>query len=71
MSKIEKDYGKLNTPSNSAKTLVDQAKREVADFASHIAKFEEQITLKSYSASTVFSYSRSIAHSPFDRLYHQ
>jgi len=38
-----------------------RAKREVPGFADHIRKFEEQITIKSYSESTVFSYSRSIA----------
>lgn len=30
-------------------------------FALHIRKFEEQITIKAYAESTVFSYSRSIA----------
>jgi integrase/recombinase XerD len=40
---------------------LERAKREVPGFASHIRKFEEQITIKSYSPSTVFSYSRCIA----------
>ncbi|MGF1637944.1 MAG: tyrosine-type recombinase/integrase [Cyclobacteriaceae bacterium] len=61
MSKIEKNYGWLNTKSNSAKTLINKAKKEVPRFAEHIQKFEEQITLKSYAESTVFSYSRGIA----------
>ena len=61
MSKVHKNYGWLNTRSNSAKTLLARAKREVPGFADHIRKFEEQITIKSYSESTVFSYSRSIA----------
>lgn len=61
MSKIHKNYGWLNTRTNSAKTLIARAKREVPGFADHIRKFEEQITIKSYSESTVFSYSRSIA----------
>ena len=61
MSKIQKNYGWLNTRSNSAKTLLARAKQEVPGFADHIGKFEEQITIKSYSESTVFSYSRSIA----------
>ena len=61
MSKLHKNYGWLNIRPNSAKTLVERAKREVPGFAEHIRKFEEQITIKSYSKSTVFSYSRSIA----------
>ena len=61
MSKDRKNYGWLNTRPNSAKTLIERAKREVPDFAEHIRKFEHQITIKSYSASTVFSYSRAIA----------
>ena len=61
MSKIQKNYGWLNTRPNSAKTLTERARREVPGFADHIRKFEEQITLKSYSESTVFSYSRGIA----------
>lgn len=61
MSKVSKNYGWLNTKTNSAKTLIAKAKREVPHFADHISKFEEQITLKSYAESTVFSYSRGIA----------
>lgn len=61
MSNIRKNYGWLNGRPNSAKTLIERAKREVPGFADHIRKFEEQITIKSYSESTVFSYSRSIA----------
>ena len=61
MSKLHKNYGWLNTRPNSAKTLLQRAKHEVPGFAEHIRKFEEQITIKSYSESTVFSYSRSIA----------
>jgi site-specific recombinase XerD len=61
MSKIRKNYGWLNTRPNSSKTLLERAKREVPGFSDHIRKFEEQITIKSYSPSTVFSYSRSIA----------
>ena len=61
MSEITTNYGWLNTRVNSAKTLIEKAKREVPEFAAHIQKFEHQITIKSYSASTVFSYSRSIA----------
>lgn len=61
MSKITKNYGWLNTKTNSAKTLINRAKREVPLFGEHILKFAEQITLKSYAESTVFSYSRGIA----------
>ena len=61
MSKATKNYGWLNPGSNSAKTLIARAKQEVPKFADHIRKFEHQITIKSYSESTVFSYSRSIA----------
>lgn len=61
MSKVRKNYGWLNSRPNSAKTLIERAKQEVPGFAAHIGKFEEQITIKSYSESTVFSYSRSIA----------
>ncbi len=61
MSKASKNYGWLNTKSNSAKTLIARAKREVPGFADHIGRFEHQITIKSYSESTVFSYSRAIA----------
>lgn len=61
MSKITKNYGWLNTKSNSAKTLINRAKKEIPLFREHISKFEEQITLKSYAESTVFSYSRGIA----------
>jgi hypothetical protein len=41
----------LNTKPNSAKTLIEQAKREVLDFSSHYAKFEEQMTIGGYSNS--------------------
>jgi len=61
MSKAKKNYNWLNSCPNSAKTLIERAKREVPGFAEHIGKFEHQITIKSYSESTVFSYSRSIA----------
>lgn len=61
MSKSTKKYGWLNTREDSAKTLIARAKREVPKFKEHILKFEEQITIKSYAASTVFSYSRGIA----------
>ena len=61
MSKDRKNYGWLNDRPNSAKTLILRAKKEVPRFDEHIRKFEHQITIKSYSESTVFSYSRAIA----------
>jgi hypothetical protein len=61
MSKIHKNYGWLNSRHNSAKTLIDKAKREVPGFALYIRIFEEQITIKACAESTVFSYSQSIA----------
>ncbi|SOE23729.1 hypothetical protein SAMN06298216_4112 [Spirosomataceae bacterium TFI 002] len=42
MSKNKENYGWLNTKSNSAKTLIERAKREVPDFADHVKKFEHQ-----------------------------
>ena len=60
MSKVSKNYEWLTTRPNSAKTLIGRAKREVPGFADHILKFEHQITIKSYSDSTVFSYSWAI-----------
>jgi integrase/recombinase XerD len=61
MSKSSKNYGWLNTRPNSSKTLIERAKREVPHFSEHIQKFEHQITIKSYAASTIFSYSRGVA----------
>jgi hypothetical protein len=49
MSKNKENHGWLNTKSNSAKTLIARAKREVPGFAEHIKKFEHQITIKSYA----------------------
>ena len=65
MGKVTKNYGWLNSRPNSAKTLIEMAKREVPGFAGHISKLEHQITIKSYSESTVFSYPRAIAHDQF------
>jgi len=57
----EKKYGWLNPRVNSAKTLIEKAKREIPHFREHIRKFEHQIELKSYAESTIFSYSRGVA----------
>jgi site-specific recombinase XerD len=61
MSKVQKNYAWLRNKTNSAKTAIARAEREVPHFSEHMAKFDEQVTLKSYSESTVFSYSRAIA----------
>lgn len=61
MSKITKKYDWLHTKPNSAKTAIAQAEREVPHFTAHMAKFDEQVALKSYAKATVFSYSRAIA----------
>ena len=61
MSKINKKHQWFKTRPNSAKTLISKAKLEVPKFKEHIERFEHQITIKSYSESTVFSYSRAIA----------
>ena len=61
MSKSSKNYSWLNTKPNSAKTLIERAKREVPDFKEHYAKFEEQVTIGGYSDSTLFNYSRAVA----------
>jgi len=57
----EKKYRWLNPRANSAKTLIEKAKREIPHFREHIRKFEHQIELKSYAESTIFSYSRGVA----------
>jgi len=61
MSKVNKKHQWVKTRPNSAKTLIEKAKLEVPKFREHIERFEHQITIKSYSESTVFSYSRAIA----------
>jgi site-specific recombinase XerD len=61
MSKNKKNYPWLNTRPNSAKTLIERAKREVPGFREHYAKFEEQVTIGGYSSSTLFNYSRAVA----------
>ncbi len=60
MSKVKQNYAWLAKP-NSAKTLIEKAKREVPDFKKHYAKFEEQTTIGGYSRSTIFNYSRAVA----------
>ena len=62
MSKFNKkgvSHSKLG--SDSPKTLIAQAKREVPGFVEHFKKFEEQMVIGGYSESTLFNYSRAVA----------
>lgn len=62
MSKIkEKKSCGRRLSSDSAKTLIERAKREVPGFVGHFAKFEQQMVIGGYSPSTLFNYSRSVA----------
>lgn len=61
MSKDIKKYAWLNQKPNSAKTLIERAKREVPGFTEHFARFEQQVTIGGYSSSTLFNYSRAVA----------
>jgi integrase/recombinase XerD len=47
--------------SDTAKTVIDQAKREVPDFIEHFKKFEQQMVIGGYSSSTLFCYGRAVA----------
>ena len=60
MSKIKKNYPWLTNKPNSAKTIIERAKREVPDFREHYKKFEEQMVIGGYSSSTLFNYSRAV-----------
>lgn len=46
MSKSTQSYPWLNNKVNSAKTIVERAKREIPDFAQHYAKFEKHTAKK-------------------------
>lgn len=61
MSKSKKSYPWLSNKVNSAKTIVERAKREVPGFEGHYRKFEQQTTIGGYAASTIFNYSRAVA----------
>ena len=62
MSKIKlKSIQERSLGSDSPKTLLARAKREVPDFKEHFAKFEEQVVIGGYSSSTLFNYSRAVA----------
>lgn len=60
MSKSKKNYAWLSNKPNSAKTIIERAKREVPDFQDHYKKFEEQMVIGGYSSSTLFNYSRAV-----------
>jgi integrase/recombinase XerD len=62
MSKIKlKAVPENRLGSDSAKTLLARAKREVPDFVKHYAKLEEQMSIGGYSDSTLFNYARAVA----------
>jgi len=62
MDKSSKKRGRGRLPgSDSPKTLISRAKREVPKFEEHFAKFEEQMVIGGYSSSTLFNYSRAVA----------
>lgn len=60
MSKSKKNYAWLTSKPNSAKTIIERAKREVPGFIEHYKKFEEQMVIGAYSSSTLFNYSRAV-----------
>jgi len=62
MSKNTEKRGRGSLPgTDSPKTLIAKAKREVPDFIEHFAKFEQQMVIGGYSSSTLFNYSRAVA----------
>jgi site-specific recombinase XerD len=62
MDKItKKENSNSRLGSDSAKTLIDQAKRKVPGFIDHFKKFEQQAVIGGYSKSTIFNYSRAVA----------
>lgn len=57
MSKVrEKNLG-----SDSSKTVIGEAKREVPNFKEHFKRFEQQMVIGDYSSSTLFCYGRAVA----------
>ena len=62
MSKNIENQGRARLlGSDSPKTLIAQAKREVPGFEEHFSKFEQQMVIGGYSSSTLFNYSRAVA----------
>jgi hypothetical protein len=47
--------------SDSAKTVIEQAKREVPNFIEHYKKFEQKMVIGGYSSSILFCYGRAVA----------
>tara|TARA_B110000285_G_scaffold128150_1_gene144403 strand:+ start:204 stop:380 length:177 start_codon:yes stop_codon:yes gene_type:complete len=47
--------------SDTSKTVIEQAKREVPNFVEHYKKFEQQMVIEGYSSSTLFCYGRAVA----------
>jgi len=60
MSKSSKKYAWLSSKPNSAKTIIERAKREVPGFKEDYKKFEEQMVIGGYSSSTLYNYSRAV-----------
>jgi len=60
MSKSKENYGWHSSKPNSAKTIIERAKREVPGFIEQYKKFEEQMVIGAYSSSTLFNYSRAV-----------
>ena len=58
MNKMNK---KRSNRSNSVKTIVERAKREVPGFVEYYAKFEQHPPINGYAPSTIFNYSRAVA----------
>lgn len=56
MRKVKKKLG-----SDSSKTIIDQAKREVPHFIDHFKKFELEMVIGGYSSSTLFCYGGAVA----------
>lgn len=57
MSKVKQK----NLGSDSSKTVIGEAKREVPNFKEHFKKFEQQMVIGGYSSSTLFCYGRAVA----------
>ncbi|MBL4861391.1 MAG: tyrosine-type recombinase/integrase [Crocinitomicaceae bacterium] len=52
---------KRSLGSDSSKTIIAQAKREVPGFVEHFKKFERQVVIGGYSSSTLYCYGRAVA----------
>jgi len=54
-------YTDLQVKALSGKTIIGKASKQVPGFKSQLDKFEQQITLGSYSKSTLHNYARAVA----------